>query len=421
MSSPDIESRILEMGARARAATRRLVQLDSEQKNVILRAMAAEVRARRSEILAANESDLQQQQNRGLSSAMTDRLRLGPERLEAIATAIEDVAALPDPVGEVIAEWTRPNGLHMRKVRVPIGVIGMIYESRPNVTSDAAALCFKTGNATILRGGSEALASNTAIAAALQQGGEPAGLPPDSIQLVPFTDREGIDHLARMDRYLDLIIPRGGKALIERVVAAARMPVLKHYQGVCHVYVHEEADFDMAARILIDGKCRKPGVCNAVETLLVDSAIATAFYQEMAGLLEPHRVEVRGDETVREHWPGAVAATEEDWATEYLDLILSVKTVAGPDAAIAHINGYGSHHTDTVVTGSKEVADAFFHEVDSAVVLWNASTRFNDGGEFGFGAEIGISTDKLHARGPMGLAELCSYKYLVTGEGQVKA
>ncbi|MBA3342496.1 MAG: glutamate-5-semialdehyde dehydrogenase [Gemmatimonadaceae bacterium] len=421
MSSPDIESRILEMGARARAATRRLVQLDSEQKNVILRAMAAEVRARRSEILAANESDLQQQQNRGLSSAMTDRLRLGPERLEAIATAIEDVAALPDPVGEVIAEWTRPNGLHMRKVRVPIGVIGMIYESRPNVTSDAAALCFKTGNATILRGGSEALASNTAIAAALQQGGEPAGLPPDSIQLVPFTDREGIDHLARMDQYLDLIIPRGGKALIERVVAAARMPVLKHYQGVCHVYVHEDADFDMAARILIDGKCRKPGVCNAVETLLVDSAIATAFYQEMAGLLEPHRVEVRGDETVREHWPGAVAATEEDWATEYLDLILSVKTVAGPDAAIAHINGYGSHHTDTVVTGSKEVADAFFHEVDSAVVLWNASTRFNDGGEFGFGAEIGISTDKLHARGPMGLAELCSYKYLVTGEGQVKA
>ena len=409
------------MGARARAATRRLVQLDSEQKNVILRAMAAEVRTRRREILAANESDLEQQENRGLSAAMIDRLTLGPERLEAIATAIEDVAALPDPVGDVIAEWTRPNGLHMRKVRVPIGVIGMIYESRPNVTSDAAALCFKTGNATILRGGSEAFASNTAIAAALQQGGEPAGLPPDSIQLVPFTDREGIDHLARMDQYLDLIIPRGGKALIERVVAAARMPVLKHYQGVCHVYVHEEADFDMAARILIDGKCRKPGVCNAVETLLVDSAIAPAFYPAMAGLLEPHRVEVRGDETVREHWPGAVAATEEDWAAEYLDLILSVKTVAGPEAAIAHINGYGSHHTDTVVTGSKEVADAFFHEVDSAVVLWNASTRFNDGGEFGFGAEIGISTDKLHARGPMGLAELCSYKYLVTGEGQVKA
>ncbi len=421
MHSDDIASQILEIGTRARAATRELVRLDSDQKNAILRAMATEVRATKEEIVTANESDLERQNHRGLNPAMIDRLRLGPERVEAIAAAIDDVAALPDPVGEVLAEWTRPNGLCMRKVRVPIGVIGIIYESRPNVTSDAAALCFKAGNATILRGGSEAFLSNTAISRVLQQGGERAGLPPHSIQLIPFTDREGVDHLARMDKYLDLIVPRGGQALIERVVATARVPVLKHYQGICHVYVHEAADLEMAGRILIDGKCPRPGVCNAVETLLVDKAIAAAFYPLMAGLLQPHGVEIRGDETVLEYWPGSTAATEKDWETEYLDLILSVRTVAGSDAAIAHINGHGSHHTDVVVTDQKDIAHKFFHEVDSAVVLWNASTRFNDGGEFGFGAEIGISTDKLHARGPMGLPELCSYKYLVTGTGHVRS
>lgn len=416
----DLQSKILELGRRARAASRELVKLTTSQKNAILLAMAREVRASESGILTANTEDLNQAISKGLSKPMIDRLRITPQSLEAIAASIEEVATLPDPVGEVLADWTQPNGLHLQKVRVPIGVIGIIFESRPNVTSDAAVLCFKTGNATILRGGSEAIHSNTALAAALQKGGESAGLPPDSVQLIPFTDRESVDHMARMDQYLDLIIPRGGKGLIERVVSVARMPVIKHYDGVCHAYVHQAADFNMAADVIINSKCQKPGVCNALETVLVDRAIAPEFYTLMAERISPHHVEIRGDATVVQHWAGAKPATDEDWTTEYLDLILSVKTVTGPDEAITHINQYGSHHTDTVVTEDAAIARRFMHEVDSAVVLWNASTRFNDGGEFGFGAEIGISTDKLHARGPMGLAELCSYKYLVTGSGQVR-
>lgn len=408
------------MGAKARAASRELVKLSTKEKNAILLAMAAGVRKGAKKILAANAKDISAATKKGLAKPMVQRLKLDAKSLEAIARAIEDVAKLPDPVGEVLAEWTRPNGLQFRKERVPIGVIGIIYESRPNVTSDAAVLCFKTGNATILRGGSEAIHSNTALAEALQKGGEKAGLPEDSIQLIPFTDRESVTHMAQMDQYLDLIIPRGGKGLIERVVSEARMPVIKHYDGVCHVYVHKDADFEMAADIIINGKCQKPGVCNAVEAVLVHKAIAKDFYPTLADLIRKHGVEIRGDATALKHWPGAKAATLEDWSTEYLDLILSVKTVKDVNEAIAHINEYGSHHTDTVVTDDKAVAKQFLHEVDSAVVLWNASTRFNDGGEFGFGAEIGISTDKLHARGPMGLAELCSYKYLVTGTGQVR-
>lgn len=420
MTSASIKSRIEAMGIRARAASRELVKLSAEQKNAILLAMAAGVRRDGKKIAAANAKDIAAAEKKGLAKPMIQRLKLGPDSLEAIARAIEDVAKLPDPVGEVLTEWTRPNGLRIRKERVPIGVIGIIYESRPNVTSDAAVLCFKTGNATILRGGSEAIHSNTALAEALQKGGEKAGLPKDSIQLIPFTDRESVTHMAKMDRYLDLIIPRGGKGLIERVVSEARMPVIKHYDGVCHVYVHKDADFEMAANIIINGKCQKPGVCNAVESVLVHKAIAKDFYGTLADLIGKYDVEIRGDATVLKHWPGAKRATEEDWRTEYLDLILSVKTVKDAGEAIAHINEYGSHHTDTVVTGDEAVAKQFMHEVDSAVVLWNASTRFNDGGEFGFGAEIGISTDKLHARGPMGLTELCSYKYLVTGTGQVR-
>jgi glutamate-5-semialdehyde dehydrogenase len=415
-----IASKILAMGAKARAASRELVKLTAKQKNAILIAMAAGVRKAQKPILAANAKDIAAAEKKGLAKPLVQRLKLDAKSLEVIARAIEDVARLPDPVGEVLSEWTRPNGLRIRKERVPIGVIGIIYESRPNVTSDAAVLCFKTGNATILRGGSEAIHSNTALAAALQNGGEKAGLPKDSIQLIPFTDRESVTHMARMDRYLDLIIPRGGKSLIERVVGEARMPVIKHYDGVCHVYVHKDADFEMAADIIINGKCQKPGVCNAVETVLVHKAIAKDFYATLADYIRKYGVEIRGDATVLKHWPGAKPASEEDWSTEYLDLILSVKTVKDPDEAISHINEYGSHHTDTVVTGDAKTAQKFLHEVDSAVVLWNASTRFNDGGEFGFGAEIGISTDKLHARGPMGLAELCSYKYLVTGTGHVR-
>lgn len=421
MTDSEIQSAILDMGRRARAASRALVNLTSDQKNAILHAMADEIMARQDGILAANALDLGRAEQNGLSKAMIDRLTLDPKRLKAVADAVREVATLPDPVGELLTEWTRPNGLHIRKLRVPIGVIGIIFESRPNVTTDAASLCFKTSNTTILRGGSEAIDSNRALAAALQAGGERAGLPADSIQLIPFTDRSSVEHMARMDQYIDLIIPRGGKGLIEKVVSTARMPVIKHYDGVCHVYVHADADFDMAANIIANSKCQKPGVCNALETILVHRDAAAAFYPIIGKRLAEAKVELRGDAEALAHLGvDAKAATEEDWSTEYLDLILSAKTVSGLDEAIAHINHYGSHHTDSIITRDAAAAARFQHEVDSAVVLHNASTRFNDGGEFGFGAEIGISTDKLHARGPMGLAELCSYKYLVAGNGQVR-
>ena len=422
MTDAEIQSAILDMGRRARAASRALVNLTSDQKNAILHAMADEIMARQDSILAANALDLGRAKQNGLSKAMIDRLTLDPKRLKAVADAVREVAALPDPVGELLTEWTRPNGLHIRKLRVPIGVIGIIFESRPNVTTDAASLCFKTSNATILRGGSEAIDSNRALAAALQAGGERAGLPADSIQLIPFTDRSSVEHMAKMDQFIDLIIPRGGKGLIEKVVSTARMPVIKHYDGVCHVYVHPDADLDMAARIVINSKTQKPGVCNALETLLVHRDVAEPFYAKLGALLVEAGVEMRGDASALQYLPsGAKPATEDDWRAEYLDLILSMKTVGSLEEAIEHINAFGSHHTDVVVTRDATVAESFMHNVDSALVLWNASTRFNDGGEFGFGAEIGISTDKLHARGPMGLVELTSYKYLAFGDGQIRA
>ncbi len=421
MTDTEIQQTLLEMGRRARAAAHELVKLTTAQKNAILLAMADEIEARQAGILEANAKDLARARDNGLSSAMIDRLTLDPKRLAAVAAAVREVAALPDPVGELLAEWTRPNGLRLRKVRVPIGVIGIIFESRPNVTTDAASLCFKTGNATLLRGGSEAIHSNVALAAALQAGGERAGLPAHSVQLIPFTDRASVEHLARMDAYLDLIIPRGGKGLIEKVVACARMPVIKHYDGVCHVYVHADADLEMAADIVVNSKCQKPGVCNALETLLVHRDAAAAFYPLLGRRLAEARVEIRADDAARGLLGvPSVPVLESDWDTEYLELVLAVKTVTGLDEAIAHINRHGSHHTDSIVTRDRAAAERFQHEVDSAVVLHNASTRFNDGGEFGFGAEIGISTDKLHARGPMGLAELCSYKYLIDGDGQVR-
>ncbi len=421
MTDSEIQSAILDMGQRARAASHALNKLSTEQKNTILRAMADEIVARSAPILAANAKDLAAAESNGLSKAMIDRLMLDEKRLAAIAQALREVADLPDPVGEVLAEWTRPNGLRIRKVRVPIGVIGIIFESRPNVTTDAASLCFKTSNATILRGGSEAIHSNRVLAEAIQAGGERAGLPPDSVQLIPFTDRASVEHMARMDAHIDLIIPRGGKGLIEKVVATARMPVIKHYDGVCHVFVDASADLEMAARIVVNSKAQKPGVCNALETLLIHQDVLSAFAPILSAELQANGVQVRADSTSLPHFQeNATLATEEDWSTEYLDLILSVKTVSGIDEAIQHINRYGSRHTDTIITKDELNAHRFQHEVDSAVVMHNASTRFNDGGEFGFGAEIGISTDKLHARGPMGLAELCSYKYLVFGEGQVR-
>jgi glutamate-5-semialdehyde dehydrogenase len=422
MTPDDIAREVLSMGRQARAAAHALTKLSTEEKNAILLAMADALLAREAEILAANALDLAAAAEAGLSSAMQDRLRLDSARIAAMAQGIREVAALHDPTGEILREWTRPNGLRLQKKRTPIGVIGIIYESRPNVTADAAVLCFKTGNATILRGGKEAIHSNRAIAAALQDGGAPAGLPDHSIQLIPFTDRESVRHLCEMDQWLDLIIPRGGASLIEAVVSMARMPVIKHYDGICHVYVDSAADPAMAEAIAVNSKIQKPSVCNAAETLLVHRAIAPTFVPRIAAALAVKGVEIRGDEAFRAlagEVP-VVPASEADWTTEYLDTILSAKVVDDLDAAIAHINRYGSHHTDAIVTSDEAAAAKFQLEIDSACVFWNCSTRFADGGEFGFGAEIGISTDKLHARGPMALEELCSYKYLVFGNGQLK-
>ncbi|MEM9015705.1 MAG: glutamate-5-semialdehyde dehydrogenase, partial [Verrucomicrobiota bacterium] len=384
--------------------------------------MANGIAEHEEQILAANAEDLASADDLGLTDAMKDRLRLDSSRFSAIAEGIREVAELHDPTGEILREWTRPNGLELHKKRTPIGTIGIIFESRPNVTADAAVLCFKTGNATILRGGKEAIHSNRAIAAALDAGGKKAGLPEHSIQLIPFTDRESVRHLCEMDTFLDLIIPRGGASLIEAVVGMARMPVIKHYDGICHVFVDKGADLEMAESIVINSKCQKPSVCNALETLLIHRDVAVEFSPMIAESLSAKNVELRGDEDFRRlaGIDGLAPATEEDWSTEYLDFILSVKIVDDLDAAIAHVNHYGSHHTDSIVTEDKAAADQFQLKIDSACVFWNSSTRFSDGAEFGFGAEIGISTDKLHARGPMALEELCSYKYLAFGNGQVK-
>lgn len=412
-----IESSILELGQQARAAARRLSLLSSEEKNAILLRMADSLRKATPELIAANDLDLAAGTEKGLSAAMLDRLRLDAARIEAMAAGMEQVATLPDPVGQVMEDWERPNGIRIEQIRVPIGTIAIIYESRPNVTADAAALCFKTGNATILRGGSEAIHSNRAIAVALAT----AGAPEHAIQLVPFTDRESVAALAKMDQWLDLIIPRGGKGLIETVVSLARMPVIKHYDGICHLFVDPAADIDMAVSLTVDSKTQKCGVCNALETLLVHRDIAGSFLPKVAAALSAKHVRLIGCEQTRAVLPDIEAATEEDWSTEYLDLVLSIKVVDSLEEAVAHINHYGSHHTDCIVTNDDAAAGRFLREVDSACVFHNVSTRFADGGEFGFGAEIGISTDKLHARGPMGLRELTSYQYRVRGNGQTKA
>jgi glutamate-5-semialdehyde dehydrogenase len=412
-----IQETIHQMGRQARAAAYALAQLSSDEKNAILRAMAGAVRKRVPELLAANALDLAAGREKGLSSAMLDRLMLDEKRIEAMAAGIDQVATLEDPVGQVLDSWVRPNGIRIEQIRVPIGTIGIIYESRPNVTADAAVLCFKTGNATILRGGSEAIHSNRAIAAALGE----AGAPDHAIQLIPFTDRESVAVMSGMDRWLDLIIPRGGKGLIETVVSLARMPVIKHYDGICHLFVEAGADQEMAVDLTLNSKTHKCGVCNALETLLVQREIAAGFLPKVAAALRAKGVELRGCARTLEILPDAIPATEEDWGMEYLDLVLSIKVVDSLEEAVAHINHYGSHHTDVIVTRDEAVAERFLREVDSACVFHNVSTRFADGGEFGFGAEIGISTDKLHARGPMGLRELTSYQYRVRGNGQVRS
>ena len=417
----DLKETIYDLGRRARAASKELARLSSEQKNAGLLAMADELVASKAELLAANAKDVAQAKADGLSHAMIDRLTLNPARVAAMADGIRTVAALPDPVGQAITQWTRPNGIQISKVRVPIGVIGIIFESRPNVTSDAAVLCTKTGNATILRGGSEAIHSNLAIAAALGRGAQRAGLPQDAVLLVPTTDREAVKLMAGMDPYIDMIVPRGGHALIEAVVAAARMPVIKHYNGICAVYVDKEADLAMAEAIVLNAKTQRPGVCNAMETLLLHRDVAGAFFEKSGEALLAKGVQIRGDERVCALLGDrAVPAQAADWDTEFLDLIFAARVVDSVDEAIAHIEGHGSHHSDCIVTANPATAERFLNEVDSATVYWNASTRFTDGGEFGFGAEIGISTDKLHARGPMALEELTTYKYQIRGTGQVR-
>ena len=420
--SKEIKDKITKMGSDALTASRALSNLTTDQKNKILLAMADGILSDADQIISANAIDLDNAVNNNLTNSMIDRLRLDQKRIEAIADGIRQVATLPDPVGEIMDEWERPNGIKIKQIRVPIGIIGIIYESRPNVTSDAAVLCLKTGNATILRGGKESINSNIAISDSLQNAGEKAGLPENSIQLIPFTDRESVKHLAEMDEYLDLIIPRGGAGLIEAVVSMARMPVIKHYDGICHTYVDSECDLEMASNVVMDAKTQKPSVCNALETLLVSEQIADTFLPTIGKLLSEQQVEIRADDLSRNLLGvDSVEVKPDDWKTEYLDLIVSIKVVSDVNEAIDHINHYGSHHSDCIITESETNANKFMNNVDSATVFWNVSTRFSDGEEFGFGAEIGISTDKLHARGPMALRELTSYKYLISGKGQTKA
>jgi glutamate-5-semialdehyde dehydrogenase len=410
----------LGLAQRARAASRTLAQAPTAAKNKWLLASATALEAHTAELLEANAQDVAAAPGAGLNAAAIDRLTLNPKRIAAAAEGLRQVAGLPDPVGEVREATQRPNGLQVFKVGVPLGVVFFIYESRPNVTADAAALCVKSGNAVILRGGKEAIHSNTALHRLLREELVLADLPPDAIQLVPTTDRQAVGHLLSLNVYIDLAIPRGGKSLIQRVSLDARMPVLKHFDGVCHVYVDAAADLDVAERIVLNAKCQRPGTCNAAECLLVHSAVAEAFVPRIGAALAARGVEVRGCGLTR-HWlPRAKPATDEDFRTEYLDLIISMKVVTDLAEAMAHIDEFSSHHTDAIVTRDLGASRAFTQHVDSAAVMVNASTRFNDGFELGLGAEIGISTDRFHARGPCGLRELTTYKYIVTGDGHVR-
>ena len=418
LASADLDKIMRDLGAQARAAAAVLATASTEAKNAALHAAAAALRRRAPEILAANAHDLAEA--RELTPAMLDRLTLEPAGIEAMARGLEEIAALPDPIGRLQAQWTRPNGLEISRVSVPLGVIGIIYESRPNVTADAGGLCLKSGNAAILRGGSESAFSSRAILAALQEGLRAAFLPAAAIQLVPTQDRAAVGLLLRLDEFIDVIVPRGGKSLIERVAAESRIPVLKHLDGICHVYVDRAADPAKARSITLNAKMRRTGVCGAAETLLVDRPVLTSHLPAILDDLIAAGCEIRGDAEIQALDDRVKPATEADWSTEYLAPILSVRAVDGVDAAIEHITRYGSHHTEAIITEDAATAERFMARIDSAILLWNASTQFADGGEFGMGAEIGISTGKLHARGPVGVNELTSYKYLVRGNGQVR-
>ena len=415
----DVQALMQQLGAAAVAAAGVLALASTVQKNQALAAAAAAIRSQRAEILEANAQDIHAAQD--LSNALLDRLRLDEGRVAGMARGLEEVAALADPVGTVMASWTRPNGLRIERVRVPLGVIGIIYESRPNVTADAGALCLKSGNAVILRGGSESRRSNAAIHKCLQAGLAAAGLPAACIQLVPTSDRAAVgEMLSGMNQFLDVLVPRGGKSLVARVQAEARIPVIGHLEGNCHIYVDRAADLAMARSLVLNAKLRRTGICGAAETLLVHRACITTHLAPLIGDLLAAGCEVRGDETVQAVDTRVRAATEEDWYTEYLDAIIAVRIVDGLDAAITHIARYGSAHTEAIVTSDEARAAQFLARVDSAIVLHNASTQFADGGEFGMGAEIGISTDRFHARGPVGVEQLTSYKYVVHGNGQVR-
>jgi glutamate-5-semialdehyde dehydrogenase len=393
-----------------------------EQRNKALQAAAKAIRKRRGEILAANAIDMSEGEDSGLTRAMLDRLMLDADRVEAMAGGIEAVAKLHDPLGQVLAEWERPNGLRIQRVSVPLGVIGIIYESRPNVTADAAALCLKAGNAAILRGGSESFHSCQAIYQALREGLAAAGVDADAVQMIPTTDREAVGYLlSSMGEWLDVVVPRGGKSLIKRVQDEARVPVIGHLEGICHVYLHEDADPDMARDVVLNAKMRRTGICGACETVLVDRSAAARLLPAVATALAEAGCEIRGDDDVRKVLPDAVAATEEDWSTEYLDAVISIRAVDGVDEAVEHIATYGSGHTESIITANDDAAEQFLRNVDSAIVLRNASTQFADGGEFGMGAEIGIATGRIHARGPVGADQLTSYKYVVRGTGQTRA
>jgi glutamate-5-semialdehyde dehydrogenase len=418
---PPIADIMDSIGTAARQAARRLALASDDERNRALQAAAAEIRGRMNEILAANGEDMRAGEARGLSPAMLDRLMLDAGRVDSMADGIETVAGLADPLGRVLAEWDRPNGLHIQRVSVPLGVIGIIYESRPNVTADAAALCLKSGNASILRGGSESFHSSQAIYACMRAGIESAGLDGNAVQMVPTTDRAAVGYLlSSMAAWIDVVVPRGGKSLIKRVQDEARVPVIGHLEGICHVYLHEKASPAMARDIVLNAKMRRTGICGAAETVLVDRNAAPRLLPPVAEALAGAGCEIRGDDTVCAIIPGAVAASETDWSTEYLDAIVSIHAVDGIEEAIEHIARYGSGHTESIVTDDEGAAERFFRDVDSAIVLQNASTQFADGGEFGMGAEIGIATGRIHARGPVGADQLTSYKYVVRGSGQTR-
>ncbi|MFC1454028.1 glutamate-5-semialdehyde dehydrogenase [Verrucomicrobiota bacterium] len=415
-----LHDEMVAIGTRAVAASRRLALLSAKRKNAILEAMAGAIESQKNSIKQANTRDLEAAKQAGLPVPMLERLELTDARIDAMADGLREICALKDPIGRSIGKLIRPNGLKIVKRRVPIGVIAIIYESRPNVTADAAGLCIKTANTVILRGGKEAFYSNQAIAEAMRDGGGRKGLPPDAIQLIATTDREAVRELVGLEGLVDLVMPRGGEELIRAVVENAKVPVIKHYKGVCHIYVDESANTDMALNIIENAKCQRPAVCNAVEKVLVHEKIASNFIPLLVEKLTGRGVELRGDDASRALAAVIKPAGEDDWSAEYLDLVLAVRVVKSVRAAVEHVNHYGSHHSDAIIAESEKARKIFTREVDSAVVYENASTRFTDGGEFGMGAEIGISTDKLHARGPMGLEELTTYKYIVTGNGQVR-